>query len=224
MVALITSLIDKQDMFEIVRDKVAEILKVELANQYALALADPGKDQTLWAFKVYSERLNPWEQYQTTNPDPTPIINIWYDADAFNKSASSVVTQQATDGVYNIDCYGYGHAENVPAGGHLVGDVIAVDNAQRAARMARNVLMSSFYTQLQLRPNVGRRWLQNRTMFQPGFNGALVQNVVAMRLVLVVTFNEYAPQSTGELLEFISVTVKRKEDGEIVLLADYDHS
>ena len=68
-----------------------------------------------------------------------------------------------------------------------------------------------------------RRWPQAVSMFQPQIDNVVVQQILAGRIALEVDFNEFSPQFEMETLELMSVDVKRTEDGEIVLEADYEY-
>lgn len=219
----IDSLIDKQDNFEIVRDQIAAILVAETASQQALATA-AAKDPDDWKLRIFTERSNPWEQFRDNPTDKSPIVNIWYDNSNFDPKASNVMERQKANGTFNIDCYGYGESANIVAGGHTPGDQEAAFEAQRALRLVRNILMAAEYTYLGMRGLVWTRWPQSSTVFQPQMDSRNVAQIVGARLPLEVGFSEFAPQITEETLEFLSIDVKRTEDGEIVLEADYDYT
>lgn len=222
MVDTLRILIDKQDNFEVVGDQIALILKTEFINQQALALAG-GKDPTLWDIRVFLERSEPWETFLDDEGAKTPLVNIWFDTENFAMGKGNTVSQQMADGVFNLDVYGYG-ITSATAGGQNPGDKEAVFEARRGMRLVRNIIMSSLNTYLQLRGTVARRWPNTIVSFQPEFDGVAVQNIMASRLALNVLYVEQAPQETGEPLEFVSVDIKRTEDGQIVLEADYDYT
>jgi hypothetical protein len=224
----IDTLIDKEDNFEIIRDEIAAILVTESAAQQALAVI-AAKDPDLWKLRVFTERSNPIEEWRDVVPgttDESPIINVWYDNGSFPMNKGNVVERQVHEGVFNIDCYGLGLSAP-DGGGHKLGDKEAALEAQRAVRLVRNILMAAIYTYLG-QPKQGRfvwrRWPQNITVFQPQIDGRPVQHVVGARVALRVDFNEFSPQVTPETLELVSVDVKRTEDGEIVLNADYNYT
>ena len=220
---MIQTLIDKQDSFEIIRDQVAAILVTEVASQKSLAVA-AGKDEVLWDFKVYTERSNPWETYLNDISALTPIVNVWYDNSNFTESQSNIVEKQATEGIFNIDCYGVANSSDNQAGGHNPGDQEAAFAVQRVLRLIRNILMSAEYTYLGLRGLVWQRWPQTITMFQPQQDRGNVRPVIAARIGFKVKFNEFSPQISGDMLELLSATVKRAEDGEVLFDADYDYT
>lgn len=224
--SVLQTLIDKQDNFEIIRDQIAAILKLEIVNQQVLAAAAL-KDPDDWKLRIFSERSNPWEQWVNVDDpatvDKSPLINVWFDNSTFDPSASNVSERQKCEAVYNIDCYGYGISEDVPAGGHKPGDRDAALKVHKALRLIRNILMASENTYLQLQGLVWTRWPQAITSFQPQMDGRQIQQIVGARLAFRVVFNEHSPQYVAETLEFLSIDVKRTEDGEIVAEADYDY-
>jgi len=216
------ALIDKQDGFEIIRDKIAAILVAEIAQQQILAAA-AGKDATLWKVRIYSERSNAWEQWLDDQIDVSPICNIWFDSAAYSESSGNVVSRQTSASLFNLDCYGYGIAKSAVIG-HTLGDQEAAATTHRAVRLIRNILMAAENTYLGLRGTVGQRWLQSITVYQPEFQGQAIQQIVGARLALRVSHNELSPQVAAETLEYISVTVKRSPSGEVILTAEYDFS
>lgn len=221
---MITTLIDKQDNFEVVRDKIAQILANEVAGQKVLAVA-AGKDPNDFDMKIFTERSNPWELFLNDpppGPGRSPIINVWFDSETFPEGVGSTVERQRADGLFNIDCYGFAVSADVVAGGHAPGDKAAAIEAQRAFRLVRNILMAATYTYLDLRGVVAQRWPQSVEVFQPEINSRSVQQIVAARLVLRVSYNEFAPQVEPVTLEFVSVDIKRNEDGSVVAETDYD--
>jgi hypothetical protein len=218
----ISTLIDKQDSFEMIRDQIAAILVAEVASQMQLA-TDAGKDPAKWKLRIFTERSNPWEQLLDDQTNRSPIVNIWYDNSIFSPGKSNVLERQASESVYNIDCYGYGLSRDDGAG-HIPGDKDAAFEVQRGLRLLRNILMAAEYTYLGLRGLVWQRWPQSITVFQPVLDGQQMQQIVGARLSLRVAFNEFSPQVEPVTLELLSVDVIRAEDGEIVLQADYDYT
>lgn len=219
----IDTLIDKQDNFEIVRDQIAAILAVEVSSQMALAV-DAGKNQNDWKLRIFLERSNPWEQFLNVPvADTSPIVNIWYDNSSFDERVGNVVKTQKSVSIFNIDCYGYGVSTDVPAGGHEPGDKDSALEVQRAIRLVRNILMAAEYAYLGLQGLVWQRWPQSITSFQPQQDGINVQKILGARIALKVGFNEFSPQVSPEILEFVGVDIHRIEDGQIVAEADYEY-
>lgn len=219
---LITTLIDKFDNFEIIGTKIAEILVVELANQQTLASA-ASKDPNLWKLRVFHEASNPWSEWidsPSSAEDGAPIVNVWFNNENVDGRASNVVERQTINAVYNIDCYGYG-ISSAQVSGHDPGDQRAALEAQRAVRLVRNILMSAHYAYLGMQGTVGKRWVQAIDAFQPQQEQRAVQHIVAMRIQLAVSFNEFSPQVEGAPLELVATTVKRIGSGEVLLQASY---
>lgn len=217
---MITELIDRPDSCEVIRDQVASILALETANQQALA-AIAQKPPTEWAFKVYTERSNPWEDYQDNPENVTPIVNVWYDNSSFDKAVSNIVERQGATATINIDCYAVGYSEEL-ALGHIAADEQAARNVQRVVRLARNILMASPYTYLDLRGLVGQRWITAANIFQPAKDSHTVQSVIGARLTLMVQFNEFSPQYQPVALEQLSASVYRSETGELLAKTDFN--
>ena len=215
------SLIDKQDGFEVVRDQIAAILVAEVSNQMTLAAAE-SKDPTLWKLRVYTERSNPWEQFQQQDVDDTsPIVNIWYESSTFPEGRGDVFERQEATGRFNIDVIAYGEAKDDASGGHEPGDLDAALNLARALRLVRNILMAGQNTYLQLQGSVGFRWPESITQYQP--EGTNASQIAAARIIFRADFNEFSPQYEGEILELVHADVIRKEDGEVVLSAEYEY-
>lgn len=220
---MIPTLIDKQDSFEIIRDQIAGILATEVQSQMALATL-AAQDPNDYKFRVFADRSNPWEEYLNDEPDETPLVNVWYETSNFETRASNISERQKSDTIYNIDCYGYGVASDVVAGGHLPGDLQASLAVHKIIRLVRNILMSSEYTYLGMRPLVWQRWIQSITVFQPTQDNRAVHNVIGARIQFNVCFNEYSPQYVPETLEYVAIDINRAENGEIIVEADYDYT
>ncbi len=219
----IDTLIDKQDGFEIIRDQIGAILTLEIANQMSLAV-EAAKDPLDWKLRIFLERSNPFEQWLNNQTDRSPIINIRYENSNFDMSGSNSVERQKTVAIYNIDCYGFGISADVVAGGHKPGDREAAFEAQRALRLVRNILMAGTYTYLGLRGFVWQRWIQSVISFQPQLDAHDVLQVQAARLAFQVTFNEFSPQVTPDVLELLTVDITRADDGELLAEIDIDYT
>jgi hypothetical protein len=226
MPALIETLIDKVDGFEVVRDQIAAILAIETASQQALAHnANPRKDPRPWKLRVFLERAGPWDlfDFKSEQADHSPAVNVFYESDQFDEKAGNAFERQKVSGTFNIDCYGCGVSTETEAG-HEPGDLVAAREAHRALRLARNILMSAHYIHLGLRPLVSHRWLQSRTVFQPPQEDNAAQRIVGARLALRVDFTEFAPQHVLETLEQLHVEVRRAENGQVLHTALYDYT
>lgn len=210
----ILEVITKVDNAEIIRDQIAAILALELGHQATLS-GDPMP-------AVFIERSNVWGQFlATSTPAAEPVINVWWDSSTFDEATSNVVERQRSETVYNIDCYGYGTSQDDGGAGHLPGDERAARQAQRAVRLARNILMAAPYTYLGLRGLVWKRFPQTISLFQPQIDNRAAQRIVGARLALRVDFNEFAPQIEGATLEAVAITFFRKETGQVLVQAEY---
>lgn len=226
MPAVISEVLTTPDNFEVIRDQIAAILAVELANQKVLT----GLEQP----RVFVERSNPWGEFldvpeeEPTAPTtpPSPIINVSFESASFDGAASNIVSRQKVDGIFNIDCYACAVSadDGEIAGGHIAADRLASFRAQATVRVARQIIMSAHYVYLAMQGVVWKRWTQSLTMFQPQQDNRQAQRVVAGRLSLLVQFNEFSPQHSGQPLELVSVEVLRRENGELYLRADYPHT
>lgn len=217
---MITELIDKQDTAEVVRDKIAAILAVETAAQVALATTAGKPDPSLWHFRVFQERSDPWDSLRP-GPDNAPIVNVTWDSSTFDPAASNIVERQKSDGIFHIDCYALGQSSDVDGGGQITGDRDAAENVQRVVRLVRNILMAAPYTYLDLRRTVWRRWVESITTMRPQQDDANAHRIIAARLSFRVEFSEYSPQVEPETLEAVSLQVSRTEDNEVIIDAEY---
>lgn len=213
---IVQFLIDKRDNSEVIRDQIAAILVLNVAAQMAFATGE-GKDPEAWRLRVYQERSNPWEN---TSGETSPIVNVWFESSAVNLKASDTVERQTYSGVFNVDVYGFGMSKGDGAG-HVPGDEMAALEAQRGVRLARNILMASLYTYLELRGVVSGRMVDAITIFQPK-QEANAEHVVGARLSLRVDFLEFSPQYVGQPLEVLSARVYAAEDGQLLVAAEYD--
>lgn len=208
MPALINTLLATPDNVVVVRDQIAAILKVEIANQALLGLSPEPR--------VFRERSNPWEMAA----GKAPIINVYFDNANFDGAGSNIVERQKCEATFNVDAYAFAESK-ATAQGHTPGDELAASRCLAALGLCRKILMSAHYTYLGLQGLVWKRWTQSLGLFRPPTDDNAAQNTVAGRLALVVTFNEFSPQVTGEVLETLSVEVRRAETGELYLGALY---
>lgn len=217
---MIQELIDKNDTAELVRDQLAALLALEIANQKTLAV-QAAKNPALWDLRVFAERSNPWEL--ADDDDPRPIVNVWWESAKAIGWASDTVERQTYAGVFNLDVYGFGVSQ-ADGTGHVPGDEDAALQGQRAARLVRNIVMAGQYTYLGLRGLVASRMVEAITSFQPQQDAHNVAQVVALRLSLRVEYLEFSPQYVGQPLELLNARVYRAErDGEILVEATYEY-
>lgn len=216
---MIASLIETPDNYELIRDRVASILSMETAGQQALAVA-AGRPPDGWAFKVFTERSNPWEDYLNDEVVTTPIVNVWYDNSNFDKARSNSVERQGAEATINIDCYAVGYSQST-ADGHVAGDEAAARRIQHVTTLVRKIIMAAEYTYLKYRGVVAGRWITSVSIFQPKPDANTAQAIIGARVTLMVQFNEFSPQVEAVALEELGVTIYRAENGEILTKADY---
>lgn len=216
---MITELIDKQDTFEIVRDRIAEIIATESAAQKALAVT-AGKDPALWDLAVFTERSNPWDD---DGVNDEVIVNVWFESAAPDDRASNVVERQTMVGQFNIDVVGFGVSRDTLTG-HDPGDEAAARTAARGIRLVRNILMSSYYTYLgaDLRNTVGQRWVSNVASFQPQATSRELTPSVGARLTMSVRYDEFSPQYPPVQLEYMANQITRASNGQLLVQVDFD--
>ena len=99
MPAKITTLIDKQDNNEIIRDQIAAIIAIEKTNQVALATTAGKPDPTLWDFDVYIERKKPWEALSNSDGSEAGelsngLVNIYFELDSFDLPGGDLIQTQ----------------------------------------------------------------------------------------------------------------------------------
>src|SRR6187431_490897 len=117
MPALITTLVDNLDNSELICAQIGAILAAESAAQQALATA-ASKNPKLWKLRVFTERTNAWEMWldapSAAKPKPaldrSPIVNVSFDQEAFDKAKGDIHERQAADGTFLIDCFGLGQS------------------------------------------------------------------------------------------------------------------
>lgn len=217
MAAVITTLIDKQDNNEIIRDQIAAILATEEANQKVLAVAD-GQDPDDYAFNIYIENSRPWKVEQF------PAVNVIFDNDRFDNKNSDLVQRQRSTATFYIDCYGVKNNDDEGAA-----DELSSKEADRIARLVRNILMAGEYTYLLLgyrelgKGNniVTRRYITRREKFMPEIRQDGYNNPVACRITLEVEYDEFSPQAVPVDLELLITTCQRDDD-KVFFVAEYD--
>ena len=213
-----------------VRDQIALIIKCNIDYQKTLAAAaSPYQDPAAYDLRVFIERANPFEEFLNDPDTSAPIVNIWYDSQSFDRRTGNVSRQQQGTAIFNIDVYAKGVSECTREG-HAPGDKDAALEAQRAAKLVRNIIMADINTYLQLPRGkdaggyFGGRWIDSIQSFQPEIDSRPAQHVQGMRIALSTSFVEFAPQQTNETLDIIHTTVKRKETGEVYFEVQEDFS
>lgn len=217
MSAVITTLIDKQDSNEIVRDQLAAILAIETANQRTLAISE-SKDPDDYSFSVYIERSRPWESNEM------PLANIMFDNDRFDNKNSNMIDRQRATGTFHIDCYAKKDTTD-----ENEGDELSSREADRIARFVRNIIMAGEYTYLLLGARelgtdsmVSKRYVMRREKFQPDIRNEGFENIIACRVTVEVEYDEFSPQAETEDFELLINSCTRGEDGKVLFGTEYD--
>ena len=195
---MINVLIDKKDNFELIKYKIASILKSELENQKSLAKAiseDKTKDYDM---KIFIDKVNPLSIYseaRTQNEKgQLPIVNITFDGDDLTLEGSGNIGQQKVRGTYYIDCYAF---KNKKTGKE--GDEEASREADRIGTIIRNILMFDGYITLDMQRVVVRRYVTKREKMINQNSSA--ENVSAMRLIFEVEYLEESVRNQTYTLE-----------------------
>ena len=216
--ALIDALIDKQDNYEIIRDKVAQILANEVVNQKALAVGD-SQDPAGWDFKIFTEKTNPFELIESVKGKAggdAELANVWLDSITFGGSGDTVERQQP-DTIIQIDCVSSKNAEDNASGGITTqADARASLDAERIGRLVRNILMAATYKNLGLQSIVFSRWISRMQKMQPDRDDQPIENTMVFRVTLGVKHFEFSPQVTPGDLDEIIVDIKRGELDEVL--------
>ena len=195
---MINVLIDKKDNFELIKYKIASILKSELENQKNLAKAiseDKAKDYDM---KIFIDKVNPLSIYseaRTQNEKgQLPIVNITFDGDDLTLEGSSNIGQQKVRGTYYIDCYAF---KNKKTGEEADEEVSR--EADRIGTIIRNILMFDGYITLDMQRVVVRRYVTKREKMINQNSSA--ENVSAMRLIFEVEYLEESVRNQTYTLE-----------------------
>ena len=221
----ITTLIDKRDNIEILRDEVAAILAVEIANQKILAAA-AGKDPDDFAFDVFIERSSPWELLEDEDGKvirQAPLVNVYLEGTNFDGTKMSSINQMAYNATIIIDCLS-AKTHKIVGGVKKVSDELASRDVQRVVRLVRNILMSAVYLKLNMPTVLNDRYIQSIAMFQPTIGERPAQACVGARVTLSININEFVPQADMELLELVQGTIERGDDGLVYAHVTFDES
>lgn len=123
---LITTIIPRQS-FEVIHDKIGEILRLELDGQYAMTY-DPDFEAPIW-----KERDIPF------NDSDLPAINLSLQQGDFNGQLQTL-SQQTGEYKYMIEVIFNGKARD-----EKLGDTIAMTKVQKVIGVIRAILMSPRY-------------------------------------------------------------------------------
>ena len=213
----INELLNKQDNAEIIRDRIAAILKLELSNQKKIADENKNiKDKKDFNINVYLENSRPWDLISNSeNKNPFPLINVCLqETTEAQKPGGSSKTKYT--GLYLIDCYGCGNTQPKDAEEYIADDSLSTIRAWQTARVVRSILMSGFYAYLGMRGTVMKRRISKITAIIPtGLDGSAV-SVTACRINLEVDFYENSMEAAGDDLE--ELAFRSNNEGEVSLI------
>lgn len=205
MQAMINERLNDASNLEIVRDQIAGIISIEMGAQYDYALADEDPVADDYNIRVTVENNEPLNM--TTGTLNVPLVNISIDHTEYG-SGSSNVNSSIREAVFNIDCYQTGNYSGRYAGR------TATIKAWKLARCVQKILDSDAYTFLLLRGIVQTKHIGEVKAGVPDSDAAM--QVCIVRLSLVVTYNERAPQTSGSGLEILPVTIN-DDNGQVVI-------
>ena len=227
--AEILTLIDKQDNNEIIRDQIGAILAIEIANQRAMAVTEGKPNPDEYFFDVTIESTKPLEAL--SDPDGIEngeikkgLVNVFFESDTFDNPGGNVVESQNVKGNFIIDCYAHKNSTKDENNDDAIirnGDELASREADRIARLVRNILMSGVYTYLKLGRDSGlqivqKRFIVKREKFAPEQQNPVLNNVVGARLTMQVNYVEFSPQVILDTLTTLITECTRTSDGKIL--------
>ena len=214
--AVITTLIDKQDSNELVRNKIAAILTTEIVNQRALAVTAGKPDPDLWFFDVYIERTRAWEVLTDSDGSEAGelkngLVNVMFESDSFDNAGSMNLTKQRAHGTFFLDCYAHINATDA-----LAGDEATAKASERIARLVRNIIMYGDYAYLGLQGLVTRRYINKRDKLQPDIQQTGLENVIVTRVSLEVDYEEYTKEAAGVTMEEVLGECTLSDTGQVL--------
>ncbi len=158
--------------FELIRDRILQILLIEFENQYLLTY-----DDALY-LGVYIERSTPLDKTELN-----AIVISLFDGDYSNKNQGYV------DGIYtfNIDCF-----SSAKSSQGISGDTLAMKDLQKIMRVVRAVLENPVYKTLNFTPGgINKTYISKISIGPSNKEDAL--NTSWGRLI----FNVIAPETTS---------------------------
>lgn len=176
--------------FELVRDRIGEILANELLNQYGLTSIDEMNAD------VWIERFIPF------NHTEFPLVNVSFDGGSYDNQ-----TQEQSDGTYkyNIDVFVNSKTEDTDSG-----DKTAMINLQKLMGICRSILENSIYKKLSFdSPFIMNRHIESIQIADPGKQEAT--SSVMGRLVMSVRVPETSELVIPRTLNSFQTMVKLEE-------------
>lgn len=206
MIAQITERLNEPDNIEIIRDQIAAIIKLEMDNQYDLAVADDDPVMDDYHCEVLIQNDEPLSA--GGDRDLFPCVNVVYDKSDADNAGSASVNKSKQTAVFFIDCYQSGNSSGIFAGRN------AALKAMKLARCVRKILDSDAYTYLKLRGIVGGVQIVKQDVGSVGMTES-AGKVVLDRLTVNVSYDCDAPVQNGEMMEIMPVVIS-DENGQVV--------
>jgi hypothetical protein len=185
--SLITQAIPPQ-AFELIRDRIGEILTTEINKQYTLTY-----DEELDIDAVWVERFIPFDK------EEMPAINV-----TLISGNLSGHTQRNTDGQYTyaIDVYTKAKSRDDDPG-----DALATRRLHRLIGICRAILESPYYPTLAFTPPfIANRHCESISIAEPGRQDAV--SAIMGRLTFVVRVPESMELKTPTSIAFSNTSVK----------------
>lgn len=205
MNAMINERLNDASNLEIIRDQISGIISIEMGAQYNYAIADEDPVAEDYHVKVTVENNEPLNM--TSGTYDVPLINISVDHTEYGNGSSNVNTS-IREAVFNIDCYQTGNYSGKFAGR------TATIKAWKLARCVQKILDSDAYTYLLLRGIVQTKHIGEVKAGAPESDAAM--QVCIVRISLIVTYNERAPQTSGSGMEILPVSIS-DDNGQVVI-------
>lgn len=187
--------------FDTVLKALEQLLKDESINQGNLG-------GLTWT--TTRERFDPWN----VKADKFPLVNITYNAGSFDEGRGSQ-TDQTHGASYILDCYASANA-------FAVGTSITPKD-QRAADVLHELITRVYYTVMsEINRDIGlpagkivTPWVNRIEKFIPTESNVPIEGVIAARLTVSMSFQEFPPTNTGVPLSVVNITTDTS-DGALV--------
>lgn len=206
----VKELIASPDNIEVIRDQIAALLALDLANQYALAQEAKDPHAADYRVGVYVENDGPFQYVDEQTPDanPFPCVNVSVDSTGQEKGTASV-NKQVMRAQFFVDVYATGNTASDADMGTR-----ASLKAWKTARIVRRILRAEANTYLRLRGIVGKVSFR----FQAGEPNSPQSSirVKMVRITLGVDYVEDVPVTQGMPVEIISATIT-EDDGRVII-------
>lgn len=186
-----------RQMFELVRDRIAQIIALELAGQVAL---DPA-DEQLQGITVFTDRFVPLAETEL------PAVDVLFSSSAYETSS---VMRADGPSTYVINVFTKQDTQITEGGDKVArGDTLSVNQNSRILGVIRAILQSSPYKSLAFAPSevsIGGRKVDRLMSVDPSAVDENVSNVSKGMLQFTVKFCETAELDKTRILEELVTT------------------